>query len=127
MKYVIESRKSVEQAGADLESAVARHEFGVLNVLDLKATLREKGVEFEHECRIYSVCNPKIAARVLDEDMSLNMALPCRISVYEEDGRTRIGMIPPQMMLGILAKSASLDQAAHEVEETMIAIIDEAK
>lgn len=127
MKYVIESRKSVEQAGADLEAAVTRHDFGVLNVLDLKATLRQRGVEFPHECRIYSVCNPTIAARVLEEDMSLNMALPCRISVYEEDGRTRIGMIPPQMMLGILAKSPTLDETAHEVEETMIAIIDEAK
>ena len=28
MKYVIESRKSVEQAGADLEAAVTRHDFG---------------------------------------------------------------------------------------------------
>jgi uncharacterized protein (DUF302 family) len=127
MKYVIESPKTVEQAGADLETAATRHQFGVLNVLDLKATLEQKGVAFPHECRIYSICNPKIAAHVLEEDMSLNMALPCRISIYEEGGRTKIGMIPPQMMLSILAKSATLDQAAHEVEETMIAIIDEAK
>jgi uncharacterized protein (DUF302 family) len=127
MKYVVESAKSVAQAGADLEAAVVRHDFGVLHVLDLKSTLQSKGVAFPHECRIYEICNPKIAANVLKQDMSLNMALPCRISVYEEHGRTKIGMLAPQALLGMLTKSTELDQIAAEVEDIAIAIISESK
>jgi len=43
------------------------------------ATLRSKGIDFEEECRVFEVCNPVQAAKVLASDMRLNMALPCRI------------------------------------------------
>lgn len=127
MKYIVDSKKTVDQAAADLEKAVVNHSFGVLHVHDLRATLKAKGVEFPHECRIFEICNPKIAGQVLQEDMSLNMALPCRISVYEEEGVTRLGMIAPQAMLGMLTRSEKLDQVAADVENIAIAIIEEAK
>jgi hypothetical protein len=34
----------------DLEQAVARHNFGVLGVHDLKAKMAENGVSFAREC-----------------------------------------------------------------------------
>ncbi len=84
MYYVVETDKSFEQAAADLEAAVTRHGFGVLHVHDLGQTLRSKGIAFEEQCRILEVCNPVQAARILSADMLLNMALPCRISVFTE-------------------------------------------
>ena len=42
------------------------------------------------ECRVLEVCNPRQAAAVLSSDMRLNMALPCRLSVYTESGVTKI-------------------------------------
>ncbi len=95
MYYIVESSKSFEQASADLDAAVKRHGFGVLHVHDLGNTLRSKGVAFDQQCRVFEVCNPAQAARVLAADMRLNMALPCRISVYTENGATKIGLIRP--------------------------------
>ncbi|MBI4574536.1 MAG: DUF302 domain-containing protein [candidate division NC10 bacterium] len=46
-------------------------------------------------CKILEVCNPQRATQVLTANMGVNMALPCRISVYQEGGKTRIGMIRP--------------------------------
>ena len=82
MYYVVESDKSFDQAAVDLEAAVARNGFGVLHVHDLGSTLRGKGVEFAEQCKVFEVCNPQQAAKVLATDMRLNMALPCRISVF---------------------------------------------
>ncbi len=127
MKYVVESKKSIDQAAADLEKSVTQHQFGVLHVHDLRATLQAKGVEFPHECRIFEICNPQIASEVLKKDMSLNLALPCRISVYEEGGVTKLGMIAPQAMLNMLTRSADLGTVAADVEATAIAIIEDAK
>ena len=127
MKYVVTSEKSVEQAAADLEAAVKQHGFGVLHTYDLKQTLAGKGVELPHECRILEVCNPHQAARVLSADMAMNMALPCRISVYEEGGETRIGMIRPTALLASLSESPSLRDVAEEVEQATIRMIDDAK
>lgn len=127
MYYIVESAKSVDEAAQDLEAAVKRHRFGVLHVHNLQQTLKSKGIDFANECRIFEVCNPAQAVNVLNQDMTLNMALPCRISVYQEGGKTKIGMIRPKALLGILSSDPKLEAVAEEVESATIKMIDEAK
>ncbi|MEQ1598432.1 MAG: DUF302 domain-containing protein [Methylotenera sp.] len=127
MYYIAETNKSFRQTSTDLESAVVRNGFGVLHVHDLGTTLRSKGIAFDEECKVFEVCNPVQAAKVLSTDMRLNMALPCRISVYTEKGKTKIGLIKPKLMLSALSQDVTLAQVAKEVEEKTIKMIDEAK
>ena len=127
MKYVVETKKSVDQAEADLSAAVQRHKFGVLHVHNLQETMKKKGVDFANACRILEICNPQNAKEVLDADMDMNFALPCRVSVYSEHGKTKIGMIRPTALLKALSDSPSLARVAEEVEEAIIKMIDEAK
>ena len=127
MYYTVETSKSFNQASADLEAAVLGHGFGVLHVHDLGATLRSKGIAFAEECKIFEVCNPAQAAKVLATDMRLNMALPCRISVYTEKNKTKIGLIKPVQMLSALSQDPALTQVAQEVEEKTIQMVDAAK
>jgi DnaK suppressor protein len=54
------------------------------------------------------------------------MALPCRISVYEDGRTTQIGTILPTEMLRMLSPDAELAQTAAAVETTVKAIIDDA-
>jgi uncharacterized protein (DUF302 family) len=127
MYYIVESGKTFEQAAADLEAAVKRHQFGVLHVHDLGATLRSKGVDFAENCKVFEVCNPGQAGKVLSTDMRLNMALPCRISVYTEYGKTMIGMVRPEPMLAALSHDAALSAVAQQVEAATRQMIDEAR
>lgn len=127
MYYIVDTDKAFEQAAIDLESAVIRNGFGVLHVHDLGATLRSKGVPFEEQCKVFEVCNPVQAAKVLSTDMRLNMALPCRISVFTEAGKTKIGLIKPLEMLSALSQEAALIKVAEEVEQNTIQMVDEAK
>ena len=127
MYYIVETEKSFDQASADLDSAVGRHGFGVLHVHDLGSTLRSKGIEFEEQCKVFEVCNPAQAAKVLSTDMRLNMALPCRISVFTEKGKTKIGLIKPVQMLSSLSQDAALLEVSEEVEAKTIQMVDEAK
>jgi uncharacterized protein (DUF302 family) len=127
MFYIVETAKSFEQASTDLEAAVTQHGFGVLQIHDIGKTLRSKGMEFDEECRVFEVCNPQQATRVLSADMSLNMALPCRISVYTEGGQTKIGMIRPQQILAALSEDRALAVIAREVEAKTIQMIKDTK
>jgi uncharacterized protein (DUF302 family) len=127
MYYIVESAKSVDQASTDLEAAVKRHGFGVLHVHDLGTTLRSKGIAFDEQCKVFEVCNPAQAAKVLSADMRLNMALPCRISVFTEKGRTKIGLIKPAAMLATLSDDPALAQVAQEVEDKTMRMVDDAK
>jgi len=127
MYYIVDSAKTFEQASTDLDAAVKRHGFGVLHVHDLGATLRGKGFDFPEQCRVFEVCNPGQAAKVLATDMRLNMALPCRISVYTEHGVTKIGLILPVQMLSGLSRDPALLKVASDVEEKTIRMVDDAK
>ncbi len=127
MYYLVETRKPFDQASADLEKAVKRLGFGVLHIHDLASTLRSKGIAFEEQCKVLEVCNPEQAAKVLSADMRLNMALPCRISVFTDKGKTKIGLIKPMQMLSALSQDAALVQVAREVEEKTIQMVNEAK
>jgi len=127
MYYIVDSSKPFEDACAALTESVPRHGFGILHVHDLGATLRAKGQPFTEQCRVFEVCNPAQAARVMERDMRLNMALPCRISVYTEAGQTKLGMVDPVTMLGALSDDASLAAIAQEVTDKTRTMVDEAR
>lgn len=126
--YVVDSEKSPEAAARDLEAAVKEHGFGVLHVHDLQHTMQQKGVDFPHPCRILEVCNPQQALRVLTSDMRMNMLLPCRISVWEEGGRTHIGRVRPTALLEAFAQEdEAMRSVAEEVDEATRRMIDQAR
>ncbi len=125
MLHVVESAKPLDHVAKDLEAAVARHRFGVLGVYDLRAKMAEKGVPFGRECRIFEVCNPHQAKRVLEADLEISTALPCRISVYEDGGKTKLATIKPTAMIA-LYRNPELKGVAEEVERTLEAIMAEA-
>lgn len=127
MYYTVDTQKPFEQAAADLEAAVKDHQFGVLHIHDLGQTLRSKGFDFAEQCRVFEVCNPGQAAKVMAVDMNLNMALPCRISVFTENGQCKIGMIKPEAMLASLSNDPALAEIAKQVEAKTILMINQAK
>ncbi len=125
MLHIRESAKPLDQVAKDLEAAVARHKFGVLGVHDLKAKMAEKGVPFARECRIFEVCNPHQAKKVLEANLEISTALPCRISVYTEGGRTKLATIKPTALLDLFP-NPELKGVAQEVEATIVKIMAEA-
>jgi len=119
-------RKSAQTIVHLIHPEAFSHGFGVLAIQDLGKILRSKGIQFKEQCHIFGVCNPKQAERVLNIQMKLNMALPCRISVYTEDKQTHISMIRPEGMLLALSDDVELKSIANEVECTMIEMIQTA-
>src|SRR5512140_924115 len=93
--------KTVAEAAAALQAAVQANHFGVMQVHNLKETMNKKGVAFAHQCLIFEVCQPQQAKKVLDENMSVSTALPCRISIYEEGGKTILATLKPTTLLAL--------------------------
>ena len=119
------SEKSVTEAAAALQAAVQANHFGVMQVHNLTETMAKKGVEFAHECLIFEVCQPQQAKKVLDENMSISTALPCRISIYEEAGKTILATLKPTTLLAMF-NTPQLAAVAQEVEATLVKIMQEA-
>src|SRR6185369_910130 len=117
--------KTVSETAAALQAAVQANHFGVMQVHNLKETMAKKGVEFTRECLIFEVCQPQQAKKVLDQDMSVSTALPCRISIYEEGGKTILATLKPTTLLAMF-NAPHLEHVAQEVEDTIVKIMTEA-
>ena len=117
--------KTVSEAATALENAVQAHHFGVMQVHNLQETMVKKGVEFDRACLIFEVCQPQQAKKVLDENMSFSTALPCRISIYEEGGKTILATLKPTTLLAMF-NSPQLAGVAQEVEATIVRIMEDA-
>jgi uncharacterized protein (DUF302 family) len=125
MIYTRSTSKSVDEVAKALETVVPAHKFGLLHTHDLKKTMADKGVEFPHECRVFEVCNPHHAAAVLGENIQVNLALPCRIGIWNDGGETKVGTLLPTELMGIFGNSPTMAATAAEVEKIMLEIIED--
>jgi uncharacterized protein (DUF302 family) len=87
--------------------------------------MQEKGVEFQGECLIYEVCNPHQAKKVLESNLELSTALPCRISVYRTGTGYTLATIKPAALVELFHADA-VRPVAEEVERTILSIMQEA-
>ena len=125
MLFKVESGKRLDEIERGLQESAARHQFGIIAVHDLKETLAKKGVELAQECRVFEVCNPRQAKRVLDADGAISTALPCRISVYGTPNHYTLATMRPTEMMKVFA-TPSVEAVAREVEEVIVKMMTEA-
>ena len=125
MLYTIKSAKPIAEIQRGLEDSAARHHFGILAVHNLRETMKKKGVEFGTDCWIYEVCNPVQAKKVLEANGAVSTALPCRISVYGNEGSYTLATLLPTAVMQIFG-SAELASVAQEVETVIKAMMQDA-
>lgn len=115
MLHTIPSHRTLPEIEQALQDSAARHKFGILAIHDLRETMRKKGVEFNTDCRIYEVCNPVQAKKVLEANGAVSTALPCRISVYGNPGGYTLATLLPTELMQMFG-SPDLGEVAQEVE-----------
>ena len=125
MLIKLSTDKTVGEIAAALQAAVQTNHFGVMQVHNLKETMAKKGVAFTRECLIFEVCQPQQAKKVLEENLSISTALPCRISIYEEGDKTILATLKPTTLLEMF-NAPQLKAVAQEVEATIVNIMKEA-
>lgn len=126
MLYKVQTDKGFEEVIEDLKTSLGNHHFGVLWELNFKEKLKEKGLDFDRNFKILEVCNPGQAKKVLEENIEVGFFLPCKMVVYENDGKTFIGMPKPTGLIALINDS-KLANIALQVENELKSAIEEAK
>ena len=127
MFYIVESSKSFSEVIFDLEPVVQRLGFVILHTHDLGEILRRRDIDFDDDCQVFDICNYRQIEKLLSIDLRLSLALPWRISVFTENGATRIGLNRPESMLALFGQSPELARVAQEIEQRMIQIVDDTR
>ncbi|MFN3975769.1 MAG: DUF302 domain-containing protein [Aquificaceae bacterium] len=124
MLITYESKKSVDEVKEVLQERAKAHGFGVMAVHEVSQILENKGVPINYRCVIVEVCSPKHASQVLSVDPYIATAMPCRIAIFEEDGKTLISTMAPTEMLELFERP-ELEEVAKEVENLMEKMMEE--
>ena len=125
MQYMEVTNKSVQEVINSLKEVAPRYKYGIQHIHNVQETLKSKGIELENECQIVDICNPIVAQNFLSEDMSLSIIMPCKISVYTQDGETMIAMNSLVQLVDDI--NPDLIEIAQETQEVLLEIIDEIK
>ena len=125
MFITVRNGKPIGEVRQRFEDASAAKAFGVQGIHNVTATLRSRGLVFDRRLYIYEICNPGYAKKVLDRNIRISTALPCRVSIYEDGGEVVLETIPPTMMLRMFDEPA-LEGTAKEVETAVAGIMQEA-
>ena len=123
MVYIEKSGKSVQEVVDKIQEIISTYKFGVQHIHNIKQTLNSKGIDFKNECQVLDICNPKVAENFLSNDMSLSSIMPCKISVYEEDGETTVAMNSLVQLVDDI--NPDMTDIAQETQKTILEIIKE--
>ena len=123
--YTVTTEKPFDEAVAAVEQETKKAGFRVLYIHDVTATLKEKEFEIE-PFKIIEICNAKSAYTVLQADIKIGLCLPCKINVYQKDGKTYISGMRP-IILSQFFPQANLGNLPKEVDEIIRGIIDRSK
>lgn len=122
--YQLRSDKSFDEVAANLERLSPEHQFRVLAVHDVQATLAEKGFE-RGPLKIIEICNAGFAHEATQKDINVALFMPCKFTVHTEDNQTVVTLARPTMIAEMLP-NAGLNELAETVEETLKKVMVEA-
>ena len=104
--------------------ALQEEGFGILTVIDLKTTLKNKlDVDFPNY-KILGACNPGFAYKALLAENKIGTMLPCNVIVREtKNGSIEVAAVDPiASMMGV--KNESLAEIANEVRSKLKKAVD---
>jgi len=93
MIYKTQTVTPLATVKAQLQEKAKTLGFGVLQSYDFQNILQEKGLELQTPITVYEICNPPAANMALNSIPDISVYLPCRISVYEQNGVTILATI----------------------------------
>jgi len=124
--FTVKTQKSVDDAVTNLTENLKEIGFGVLETLNFKKILSEKGLEFSDDYRLMEVCNPNLAKQVLEANPDLGLLLPCTIAIYQKDDENFISLVRPTSLLSMVSDK-NLKISGEEIEDGLIKIIESTK
>ncbi len=115
-------RLPFEEATAAVRAALAEQGFGVLNEIDMAATLHAKlGVDVPPVV-ILGACRPPLALKALEVEPSVGLLLPCNVVVRAGDGCTIVEAVDPSLMVSVTGNDRLAEVAADATERLSAAL-----
>jgi len=109
---------SIDDVDSRTREALAKHGFGVLTEIDVKATMKKKLDVEMPAYRILGACNPKLAHQAIGIEPRVGAMLPCNVILREVAGGVEVSAIDPVASMQAI-ENAELTAVAGEVRDLL--------
>ena len=123
MIYTITTDTPLQQVKDEMVAHAKEAGFGVLGSYEFQQILESKGFPIEREITGFELCSPKAAQQALTDMPEISVYLPCRISVYEENGKTVLSTINVSDIMGTVEASDAFKEHMRSVYEKFVGIM----
>lgn len=117
VKYEITLNDALPAVRDMLVSALEARNYAVINQLNVQEGLASRGIE-AHPLQIIEFCNLSKAYTVTRHVPDFEMFAPCRLALFEKDGKTTVMVQRPSHVLSILATNPKLSAEGKASLET---------
>jgi len=124
MIYKTQTKWPLNVVKTQLEEKAKQLGFGLLNSYEFKKLLLEKGFEIEKDITVFELCNPAGAQAALNSFSDISVYLPCRLSVYEENGMTTLATIGIEDMLQAVEVDEDFRKHMNEIFQNIRALMN---
>ena len=94
MFVIKESKFGFDQTIEEIEASVKENQWSMPHLYDLQATMKKHGFDVK-PVKVFSLCKPEHSYKILNtnEDRFASALMPCRVAVFEKEGKTFISML----------------------------------
>ena len=122
--YQISSNQSIEKIAEKLPEACEQNKFALLQTYVYHDIVAGKGFPIDRKVFIYEICQAKTAASMLTYFPHFSLFMPCKLAIYEMDGKTIITTMNMGIMLDAIKSNQGLFEETTTLYNTLKALMD---
>ena len=122
--YIVETEKSFDEAIVSVLKEVEQKGWTLFQIYDVKERLAAKGFE-QKLLKIIEICLGKYANNFLNKNRLISLCMPCKINIFEENGKVKIAGMKPTMISQFFPEINK--EETEEVEKYIKEIINNSK
>lgn len=121
--YQVSGTKPIAAAIALVGAAAEQYKFSVLHSYDFFEILQTKGFPIERKVHVFEICRAPMASKMLTASPGFATFMPCRIAVYEENGKTVVSTMNMEPLLKTIEGDPELFKEASAMYQSIQSVM----
>ena len=122
--YKIISNQPIDAISERVSEACEKNQFALLQTYVYHEILERKGFPIERKVFVYEICQAKTASVMLTDFPHFSIFMPCKLAIYEDNGKTIISTMNMEIMLNAIGLNQELYKEATTLFNTLKSVMD---
>ena len=122
--YKIFSDKSIDMIAEKVQTECDNYKFALLKTYNYHEIVESKGFPIKRKVFIYDICQAKTASLMLTDFPGFSIFMPCKLAVYEHNGKTIISTMDMSIMLKAVKSNNELYKNAVSLFNNLKSLMD---